>query len=87
MTEAFPNAEYAFLDPFNHPDPVPKLLELIMAHPDVPTILDLVVLVYMELVGESLPSSTNLQEQLFELRNSKGITAAGGDKLGKSSTA
>ena len=31
MTEAFPNAECAFRDAFNHTDPVPELLELITA--------------------------------------------------------
>ena len=51
MTEAFPNAESAFRDAFNQPDPVPKLLELITAHPDVQAIADL-ILVYTKLVGE-----------------------------------
>ena len=52
MTEAFPNAESAFRDAFNQPDPAPKLLELITAHPDVEAVADL-ILVYTELVGES----------------------------------
>ena len=81
MTEAFPNAERAFRDAFNHPDPVPKLLELVTAHPDYPAILDLVV-VYMELVGESPTQFDKFAGALVKLQHSKGITVAGCDAFG-----
>lgn len=79
MTEAFPNAESAFRDAFNLPDPAPKLLELITAHPDVEAIGDLV---YTELVGESPTQFDKFAAALVKLQRSKGITVAGLDRLG-----
>ena len=81
MTEAFPNAESAFRDAFNQPDPVPKLLELITAHPDVETITDL-ILVYAKLVGESPTQFDKFAAALVKLQHSKGITVAGVDRVG-----
>jgi hypothetical protein len=80
MTEAFPNAESAFRDAFNQPDPAPKLLELITAHPDVEAIGDL-ILVYTELVGEF----DKFAAALVKLQHSKGITVAGLDRIGNQS--
>ena len=81
ITEAFPKAESAFRDAFNQPDPAPKLLELITTHPDTSAILDLVV-VYMELVGESPTQFDKFAGALVKLQNAKGITVASGDGLG-----
>jgi len=81
ITEAFPKAESAFRDAFNQPDPAPKLLELITAHPDTSAILDLVV-VYMEVVGESPTQFDKFAGALVKLQNAKGITVASGDGLG-----
>ena len=78
MTEAFPNAEYAFRDALNHPIPFPscsgssgrpnyprpRCTSLHGTHRRVPTQFD------------------KFAGALVELRNSKGITVAGGDRLG-----
>jgi hypothetical protein len=55
--EAFPNAEQLFCDAFALPDPAPKLLELIKAHPTYAAVMDL--LVHYTVVVQENPSRAN----------------------------
>ena len=54
---SFPNAEKLFRDAFSLPDPAPKLLELIMAHPTFAAVVDL--LDYYTAFVQEHPSRAN----------------------------
>ncbi|KAF8966796.1 hypothetical protein BDZ97DRAFT_1756386 [Flammula alnicola] len=81
MADSFPNAENAFRDAFNHPDPTPKLLELIKAHPQLPTITDLVS-VYMGLVAVCPTQIDKFAGALVKLQSSTETTVAATDDFG-----
>ena len=57
MSEAFLGSIEAIQGAFSLPDPTPQLLELIHAHPETPTIGDIVIICY-ELVLQ-FPSQVN----------------------------
>jgi len=63
------------------PDPTPKLLELICAHPELPTISDLII-IYLELIEKSPTQIDKLTGALVNLKNSNEISVAGYDRLG-----
>ncbi|KIM37500.1 hypothetical protein M413DRAFT_275838 [Hebeloma cylindrosporum] len=73
MAESFPNSENAFRDAFRDPDPIPKLLELIIAHPRPATIVDLIS-VYEQLVGESPTQINKLAGLMVEIHNFEEVT-------------
>jgi len=79
--ESFPNARNVFEDAFNLPDPTPRLLELVRAHPELPTITDLLV-IYMELVEKSPIQIDKLTGALANLKNSNDISIDGYDRIG-----
>lgn len=83
MSESFPDALDAIRDAFNLPDPTPQLLELIRAHPELPTIGDIVV-IYLELVQQSPSQIDKLTGTLVNLKSSTEFTIAANDRLGKS---
>ena len=73
--ESFPNAEAAFRHAFNQLDPTSKLIELVRAHPQHLTILDLVS-VYTELTAEHPTQVDKYARALVNLRNSNETIAA-----------
>jgi hypothetical protein len=64
------SVEDALQDALSHSTPAPMLIELIKAHPNHTTILDLVVL-YTELVAEQPNQVDKLAEALAEVKTSK----------------
>jgi len=68
MAESCPDGLDAIRDAFNLPDPTPQLLELIRAHPELPTIGDIVVF-YLELVQQS-PSQIEVLSSTLKARQS-----------------
>jgi len=81
MAESFLNAESAFRDAFNQPNPTPKLLELIRAHPQLPTITHLVS-VYMELAAECPIHIDKFARALVDLQTTSEVTIAAYDAFG-----
>ncbi|KIM37504.1 hypothetical protein M413DRAFT_448554 [Hebeloma cylindrosporum] len=81
MADSFPNAEEAFCDAFQNPDPTPKLLELISAHPRGQTITDLVSF-YHEFVTKSPTQVNRLAGVMVEIKSSKGFTVVASDNVG-----
>jgi len=82
MTEAFPDSLNAIRDALNQADPTQQLLEIIRAHPELPTIGDIVV-IYFELVEQSPSQVNKLTATLVNLKNSTEIAIATYDRLGK----
>ena len=89
MSEAFLGSIEAIQGAFSLPDPTPQLLELIHAHPETPTIGDIVIICY-ELVLQ-FPSQVNkLAGILVNLKSTtftigacgRSKTNAGIDRLG-----
>jgi len=81
MAESFLNAEDAFRDAFNQPNPTPKLLELIKEHPQLPTIIHLVS-VYLQLVAECPIQIDKFARALVDLQATNDITIAAYDACG-----
>ena len=83
MTESFPDAVKAIREAFNLPDPTQQLLELIRAHPELPTVGDIVV-IYLELVQQSPSQVDKLTSILANVKSSTEFTVAACNRLGKS---
>jgi len=81
-SESFPDIDQAFRDAFNQPEPVPALLEVIGAHPQLTTITDLVC-TYMELTAEHPAEVHRFARALVELQNSTEPTIDAFDDFGK----
>jgi len=82
-SESFPDAENAFRDAFNQPEPVPALLEIIRAHPQRATITELIC-AYMALTAEHPTEVHRFARVLAKLKKSKEPTVYTFDDFGKS---
>jgi len=81
MDESFPIAEAAFRDAFTQPDPAPKLLELIKAHPSGAAIVDLVS-VYFQLAAEDPTQLPRYAEALTIIQKTQEPTINAADQFG-----
>ena len=82
MTEAFPDSFNTIRDALNQADPTQQLVEVIRAHPERPTIGDIVI-IYFELVEQSPSQVNKLTATLVNLKTSTEIAIATYDRLGK----
>lgn len=70
MAESSQNVESALLDAFKHPDPAPRLIELIRAHSQFPTIFYLIS-IYTELAAELPTQIDKFAQALAQVKTSK----------------